>query len=995
MKRSALASIALGALLALPAHADKMPSFAVSGGGGKAENDQYQHFSAIVGMAVGTASGGGQTAHHGFLAGARSFAARDEDPPEFQPEPGNVVVAVPDDGCVADVRIPPVQVIDNRDRAPTVVAELIDPPQRIDPAGDLIQLPPGSYDVLVTATDRNGNEAQTAYRIDVLDRTPPRVAPIPNPTPVGDEAEASSPQGTAVAVQYGCQDACDPNPTPGALPARYPVGDTRVRLTCTDDAGNEGASEITVRVRDTRPPTVVGQIPDDFGVACNDPDGARIRVPQLLWTDNGSNAAALDFALVVDPGTPNEARYADLPDELLLGVGPHTLRYTATDQSGNANTADLEVTVSDNAGPRIDVLDLPQAGWYNGAGDNVAFSFRVIDDCGDADNLDVEIVPPPERIERDGDTVRVHYEDDGLYQLAIEVTDQAGNTARDNSVAFGIDRSPPAATIAVPSQRGVDPDDELTWRYYGIGETLAISSGGEDDADGTVSGIKRVTVTLDPGTARARTLTDMTYNGNGAPPRGARAVGNLPCTDNDFRDDDSVCNNDGAIELRRIRPGEHTLGYRIEDFAGNVSTDTGTFVNANLGAGMSLVAERFTRALEGQNPPAGAPFLIGAIRDLRGGLELANTPYQDAPYSTPRFLGGALRATQNAIIKIGRAADAAAAAGQAAQRLDYLDQQNLLTRLAISELSLYQEWVDTLDPARGRAAFYRGSFSTDMTLSSGHIDAMGQALNAEDYNQAMSSSVQAFFHLKMAHELWVMDYHRVPNPVGDDGVQRLLEEYARGRDVLEDMLRELTIYISLEDKPAAQNMENIQARLAVVVDALDILVEAGFDGGGLSDREYLNALVELRDVAVQSTLASNQGAYVRTYQWSIMQVVRWMTHASLETARLFTGYNDLELFRTGYESIDLGVDLLDAREVQAVIDLYSSDTEALCPIIGVYHCWYLIDEAEGDLDRPYPEAQTPDACWDIMLRPSEWGPVEEQGPVPDTCLFGEGVGTGP
>lgn len=985
MKRSIPMCAALGLLLAIPAHADKMPSFAVSGGGGKSQNAEYQHFSAIVGMAVGSGSANGQTAHHGFLAGARVFASRDEEPPTFDPPPGDIVAAVPDDACVAQVRIPPIRVTDNRDRAPTISAELIDPPEVIDPAGDLIALPPGSYDVLVTATDRNGNEAETAFRIDVVDRTPPAVRPIPNPTPAGQEAQAISPQGTPVAFDFGCVDACDPNPTLGAVPARYPVGDTRVPLTCTDDAGNAGRTEITVRVRDTRPPTVVGQIPANFGVDCNDAAGARIPVPQLVWSDNGHNNNTLTFALTVDPGTPGEQRFAVLPAQLLLSVGPHVLRYTATDPSGNAANAELRVTVTDNAGPRIQVLDLPQAGWYSGAADDVAFSFRVIDDCGNAENLAVAIVPPPTRVQRQGDTVTVHYEDDGLYQLAIQVTDQAGNVARDNSVAFGIDRTPPAATIAVPSQRGVDPLDRLTWRYYGIGETLAINSGGEDDADGTVSGIRRITVTLDPGTARERVLTDMQYPGNGAPRVGARAVGNLPCTDNNFRDPDAVCDNDGQIVLRRLRPGDHTLGYRIEDFAGNIATDTATFVNTNLGAGMELVAERFSRKLASPQPPAGAAQLLGAVRDLRGGLEMANTAHPGSPFSTAIFLGGALRATQNAVIKILRAADAAAGP----ERLEDLEQANLLARLAISELSLYNEWITTLDPARGREAFYRSSFNTDQDIAGDHIINMGDAINAEDYNQALASAMEGFFHLKMAHELWVMDYHRVPNPVTEAGQDMMLAEYARGRDVLADLLAELTTYISLEDKPAGDPMQNIQARLRTVVDDLTILVEEGFDGDGLTDREYLNALIELQSIARNSTLAANQGAYVRTYQWSIMQVVRWMTHASLETARLFTGYNALPLFQVGYQSINTGVDLLDAREVQGVIDLYSSDSDALCPIIGVYHCWYLIDE-ENDLDRPYPTAQTPPACFNHMLRSEQWAaaPAEQ---YPPECRFTPGV----
>ena len=128
------------------------------GGGGtsKAPNGD-QHLSATaLGMAVGEQSGGGVTARHGFLAS--STRVRDEEPPVFDPEPGDVVAAVAADRCLATFNLPAITVNDNRDRNPTVTVSLrTNPPRDIDPAGEQVQLPPGSYDVVATATDRYGN----------------------------------------------------------------------------------------------------------------------------------------------------------------------------------------------------------------------------------------------------------------------------------------------------------------------------------------------------------------------------------------------------------------------------------------------------------------------------------------------------------------------------------------------------------------------------------------------------------------------------------------------------------------------------------------------------------------------------------------------------------------------------------------------------------------------------------------------------------------------
>ena len=87
---------------AMVAHAQKMPAYVFSGGGGKTQSadGELRHFSAVgVGMAVGTAENGTHRAHHGFLGGARVFANQDLEPPEFDPPLEDVEVPVGQDNC--------------------------------------------------------------------------------------------------------------------------------------------------------------------------------------------------------------------------------------------------------------------------------------------------------------------------------------------------------------------------------------------------------------------------------------------------------------------------------------------------------------------------------------------------------------------------------------------------------------------------------------------------------------------------------------------------------------------------------------------------------------------------------------------------------------------------------------------------------------------------------------------------------------------------------
>jgi hypothetical protein len=943
-------------------------------------------------MAVGDAENGTHRAHHGFLGGARVFANQDQEPPVFEPALEDIIVAVGQDNCIADVQIPNVTATDDRDREPQIDLILVIDADRelvVEP-GENVGLAPGSYDVLALATDSRGNETRGSFIIDVVDDVDPVVAaPIPNPTPADGPAEATSPAGTRVAINFTCRDNCDDNPEEGDVREVFPFGESQVQLRCTDESGNESNTPITIRVADSQGPTVVGQVPDQFEIACNSAQGATIAVPQIIWSDNGTLPQNLVQRLVIDPG-PGQQSFDQLPQNITLSVGQHVLRYEATDSSNNSASIEVRVVVTDSSVPRIVVDDMPETGWF---GENASFSFRVTDDCGAPDDLGVEIVPAPASLVRDGNNITVGYDQDGRYALVITVTDTGGNTARDNSVSFGIDRTPPEVSISSPSQRGVDGEDTLTFPFYGMGESLGLSVGAEDEGDGLPSGIKRVRVVADPGEFFQKVLAERVYEGAGSPIRGDRSVQNISCDNQQQILGQPLC-SDGAISLRFLEPGNRIVQIEAEDFAGNVTRMNAHFVNSNLGAAMRRVRDTLNRVANPcdtcpANDNVDAAPLLRLARQLGDGASMTDRGYAAAPYGTSIFLGGALKSTQSAMTDLeGLIRDTE----DAALVTIYTQQARMLVRAASSDLMLYNDWISSTNPSRGQARYVRLGFETDMQFVTDNIDAMDDAIEGDQFSQAMANALSAFFHQKMAHELWLMDYDEVPTPQEDaDGeVDRFSPnyiQYQKGRTLLAGIRDELTDYLSLNNKPAEQTMGQIRNRLTGVIDSLDVLLEEGI-ATGLEDSEYLEALLDLRSIARNSSLAGNEGAYVRVYQFAIMQVVRWMTHFSLETAKIFD--NEAAgnpLYQYAQSSIDDGIGLLDNREIQSVINLYGSTERALCPIIGIYHCWFLRDEEvllnQNDPDQPVLDDDIPEACLDMgMLLPSQWADAPQAEVLP-------------
>jgi gliding motility-associated-like protein len=120
----------------------------------------------------------------------------------------------------------------------------------------------------------------------------------------------------------------------------YPVGETTVTYTATDDSGNTDTCSFTVTVEDNEAPEAICQ---NITVQLDATGNASITAAQV---DNGSNDACGIQSLVVTPDTFD-----------CTNVGSNTVTLTVTDVHGNVSTCESTVTVEDLVAPEAICLD--------------------------------------------------------------------------------------------------------------------------------------------------------------------------------------------------------------------------------------------------------------------------------------------------------------------------------------------------------------------------------------------------------------------------------------------------------------------------------------------------------------------------------------------------------------------------------------------------------------------------------------------------------------
>jgi hypothetical protein len=220
--------------------------------------------------------------------------------------------------------------------------------------------PLGDTTVTWTATDDSGNATTATQTVTVVDTTAPELT-----VPADVTAEQTDLAGTPVDLgQATATDICDADVTvTNDAPAVFPLGETVVTWTATDDSGNKAASAQKVIIKDTTPPTL--KAPADVTAEQTSKDGT----PVALGDPTVSDICDADVAIA------NNA-------PAVFPLGTTMVTWTATDDAGNATTAQQKVTIVDTTKPQVALSTTVTSLWpANHDLVNVGLTLSVSDLC--------------------------------------------------------------------------------------------------------------------------------------------------------------------------------------------------------------------------------------------------------------------------------------------------------------------------------------------------------------------------------------------------------------------------------------------------------------------------------------------------------------------------------------------------------------------------------------------------------------------------------------
>ncbi|MEU4641406.1 family 16 glycoside hydrolase [Micromonospora sp. NPDC023814] len=460
---------------------------------------------------------------------------------------------------------------------------------------------PGQHTVTYRATDKAGNTSTpqsvsfTVVEAPKPDTTPPTATAAvtgqrdDNGAYVGSATvtlSATDSESGVDRVEYSLD---------GAAYATYsaPVtvnqpGQHTVTYRATDKAGNTSAAQsvsftvVEPPKPDTTPPTATAALTGE-----RDDNGAYVdsATVTLSATDTESGVDRIEYSLDGQPYATYTAPVA------VTQPGQHTLSYRATDKAGNTSAAQ-SVSFTVVRPPEPDTTPPTASAAVTGErDDNGAYvgSATVTLSATDTESGVDRIEYSLDGAAYAGYSAPVTVNQSGQHTLSYRATDKAGNTSAAQSVSFTVvqppapDTTPPTATATVSGQR------DSAGAYVGAA-TVTISA---TDAG---TGVDRIEYSLD-----------------GQP----YAAYSAPVTVNQV--------------------GQHTVGYRATDKAGNTSTPQSVSFTVVDPPAPDTTPPTVTAALSGQLDDHGAYLgsatVILTAADAGSGVDRVEYSLDGQPYA--------------------------------------------------------------------------------------------------------------------------------------------------------------------------------------------------------------------------------------------------------------------------------------------------------------------------------------------------------------------------
>ena len=269
--------------------------------------------------------------------------------------------------------------------------------------------PLGETIVTWTATDTSGNFASDTQLVTVVDTTAPSIG-----NPASIVSEATGLQDNVIDLgMIITDDIVEMGEVSNDAPEFFPLGETIVTWTATDNTGNMATVQQEVSVVDTTAPAIA--LPSDIKVEAISNDSNIVEIGDAIGSD------------IVEMGEVSN----DAPE--FFPLGETIVTWTATDTSGNFASDTQLVTVVDTTAPSITQLEDIVVDATSIMSNHVELILPIVDDTISA----VTITNDAPNAYQFGETV-----------LTWSAEDESGNVSYINQKIIVVDNSPPELEIS-------------------------------------------------------------------------------------------------------------------------------------------------------------------------------------------------------------------------------------------------------------------------------------------------------------------------------------------------------------------------------------------------------------------------------------------------------------------------------------------------------------------------------------------------------------------
>ena len=405
----------------------------------------------------------------------------------------------------------------------------------------------GDTTVTWTVTDTSGNSATSTQVVSVIDTTAPVIT-----TPSNIVQEATGKTGTSLDIgKAEVTDLIKVENITNDAPSSFPLGNTTVTWTATDESGNTSTATQIITIRDTTKPTITA--PADITQEATSASENTVNLGDAKADDTVSLVSVTNDAPKTFP------------------IGETTVTWTATDSSGNISNATQKVTIADTTKPTITApADITQEATSKSDNKITLQTPTVVD------NVEVASITndAPESFPV------------GITTVTWTATDSSGNISNATQKVTIADTTKPTITAPadITQEATSKSDNKITLQTPTVVDNVEVASITNDAPESFPVGITTVTWTAIDNSGNSESITQKITVIDSVPPKfdklsditveatskGSNSISIPTPKVSDIQDITKLENDAPKV----FALGETTVTWTAIDESGNISTTT-------------------------------------------------------------------------------------------------------------------------------------------------------------------------------------------------------------------------------------------------------------------------------------------------------------------------------------------------------------------------------------------------------------------------------------